>query len=234
MSGDRLPDPLPPLLGGILVGGASRRMATAKALLVLEGKTFVERIAQALAAVVPELCLFGSGVELPAALAKLDVVPDDRRASGPLAALLAAFEHRPGAAWLMLSCDQPLLSTEALVWLVAERRPDRIAVLPRLQPARIEPFPGIYEPGCRPALAMLAGVAAPSDAASGPAERRPGSLQPLARFPGVHTANVPPALAADFLGANTPQELAALRSRVEGAEPPGAGSGRDRDGKPTG
>jgi molybdopterin-guanine dinucleotide biosynthesis protein A len=211
MSGDPRPDTLPPLVGGILVGGASRRMAAPKALLQLQGETFLERIARVLGSVVPELLLFGSGAGLPPALAGFAVVPDDPRARGPLAGLLAAFEERPGAAWLMLSCDQPLLSTAALAWLAAGRRHDRIAVLPRLDPLRVDPFPGIFEPACREALSVLASA---TERGPGEADRRTGSLQPLVRIPGVHVAPVPPALAAEFLGANTPSELALLRSRA--------------------
>ncbi len=223
MSADRQLDPLPPLLGGILVGGASRRMGSAKALLEWAGETFVERIARALAATVPELFLFGSGVEMPATLARYAVVPDAAGASGPLAGLLAAFALRPGAAWLMLTCDQPRLDTRTLSWLIGERRGDRIAVLPRLTAERIEPFPGIYEPRCLPELEALAAAAE-----SAPAARpgRGGSLQPLAGHPDVRIAEVPRRFAGAFLGVNTPAELAVLR-RGAGS----AGTGRDRDGK---
>ncbi len=88
------------------------------------------------------------------------MIDDLPGACGPLAGVLAAFAARPGAAWLIVTCDQPLLQTATLAWLIARRRIDRIAVLPRLVPGRIEPFPGIYEPGCRAALAAIAGRAA--------------------------------------------------------------------------
>ncbi len=60
MSGAREREALPPLVGGILVGGASRRMGSAKSLLEWHGETFVERIATALTTVVPEVVLLGS------------------------------------------------------------------------------------------------------------------------------------------------------------------------------
>ncbi len=60
MPGDRLTPMLPPLVGGILIGGASRRMGRPKALLEWEGVTFLERIAAALQAVVPEIVLLGA------------------------------------------------------------------------------------------------------------------------------------------------------------------------------
>lgn len=202
MTAERQPGPLPPLLGGILIGGASRRMGAAKALLDWGGSTFIERIAGVLAQVVPEICLFGAGIELPAPLARHAVVEDAAGVRGPLAGLLAAGARRPGAAWLMLSCDQPLVTAAALRWLIGGRRTGRIAVLPRLVSGRIEPFPGIYEPECRAALLELAA-----------GER--GSLQPLAALPAVHVARVPGAIAGELCGANSPEELAVLRARAE-------------------
>ncbi len=193
---------LAPLVGGILIGGASRRMGSPKALLEWQGESFLERIARTLAAVVPEVALLGSGIALPAGVASLSVVADGGGVAGPLAGLLSAAAARPDAAWLVLTCDQPLLSPAALAWLVGERRADRIAVLPRLVADRIEPFPGIYEPGCRAELAALAAGAGPGKGAS---------LQPLGALAAVGVVPVPPAFAAEFQGINTPADWADLR-----------------------
>lgn len=190
---------LPPLVGGILVGGGSRRMGSAKALLEWAGESFAERIARVLAGVVPELALLGCGADLPAKLAGLPRIADRSEVQGPLAGLLGAFAARPAAAWLVLTCDQPLLSRALLAWLIGERRAGCIAVLPRLAPGRIEPFPGIYEPACLPALAALTGAG------------RRGSLQPLAELAPVRVVPVPAALAGELRGVNTPEEWAALR-----------------------
>ncbi len=226
MSGAREREALPPLVGGILVGGASRRMGSAKALLEWHGETFVERITAALTAVVPEVALLGSSPELPPTLAGLRVIDDLPGAFGPLAGVLAAFAARPGAAWLIVTCDQPLLQTATLEWLIARRRVDRIAVLPRLVPGRIEPFPGIYEPGCRAALAAIAaGAAGVAGAASvekaagaaGAARGRGGSLQPLAGLAEVDIAPVPRALRGTLRGVNTAAEWAALRRQADRA-----------------
>ncbi len=211
------PDELPPLVGGILIGGRSRRMGTAKALLEWEGRSFVERIASVLATVVAESWLLGSGLELPAEMARLPAVADAAGVRGPLAGLLAAFEARPGAAWLVLSCDQPLLSTPTLEWLIGERRSGRIAVLPRLVPGRIEPFPAIYEPGSRAELAAMAARACAAAGSSG-AGSGAGSLQPLAENAGVRVVEVPQRFAGDFRGVNTPEEWSELRQGMA-AEP---------------
>jgi molybdopterin-guanine dinucleotide biosynthesis protein A len=199
MRRDRQSGELAPLVGGILVGGQSQRMGRAKALLEWRGSTFVERIADRLAAVVPEVVLLGSAACLPSRIAALPTIADAPGVRGPLAGLLAAFALRPDSAWLVLTCDQPCLTPATLNWLIAGRRRDRLAVLPRLVPARIEPFPGIYEPGCRPALATLA-----------TSEAR-GSLQPLAGLAGAAIVEVPAALAAELRGINTPEEWEALQ-----------------------
>ncbi len=223
MSGARDSEALPPLVGGILVGGASRRMGSAKALLEWHGETFVERIMAALTTVVPEVALLGGAPDLPPRLAGLRVIGDLPGAQGPLAGLLAAFAARPDTAWLIVTCDQPLLSAATLEWLIGERRVDRIAVLPRLVPWRIEPFPGIYEPGCRAALAALAeSAASAATAATGPgasstAPGRGGSLQPLAGLADVCIAPVPPALRGALRGVNTPAEWVALQRRADRA-----------------
>ena len=217
MTGARAREALPPLVGGILVGGASRRMGSAKALLEWHGETFVERITTVLTTVVPEVVLLGSPPALPPALAGLQVIDDLPGACGPLAGVLAAIAARPGAAWLIVTCDQPLLQTATLAWLIARRQIDRIAVLPRLVPGRIEPFPGIYEPGCRAALAAIAGRAAGLANAAGAGRGRGGSLQPLAGLADVRIAPVPRALRGALRGVNTAAEWAALRRQADRA-----------------
>ena len=192
---------LPALRAALLVGGASSRMGTPKQLLAIEGETFAERIARTAERLTERLVICGAG-ELPAPLAGATRVADAAGVAGPLAGLLAAFAHDPESAWLALSCDQPLLTREALEWLAGERRSGAIAVMPRLVVDRVEPLPAIYEPAARSALAALA-------AKQGSAR----SLQRLADHPGVRTPQVPDELASAFAGANDPAELARLGPR---------------------
>lgn len=185
---------LPPLVGGLLVGGASRRFGRPKALEKLDGRSFAERVAAALAAVAGEVVLLGAG-EVPAALAGLERLADAPGVGGPLAGVLAALAARPDRAWLIAACDQPRLDEAALRWLVAARAPGRIAVLPRATPARVEPFPAIYEPA---ALAVVAALGRGGDR----------SLQPLGRRADVATPILPPALAAAWTDVDAPGDLA--------------------------
>jgi molybdopterin-guanine dinucleotide biosynthesis protein A len=205
MRGELPSQGLPPLLGGILVGGQSRRMGRDKALLEWQGETFVARIAETLGSVVPAVFRLGAATGLPPSVAALPTLDDLPGVRGPLAGLLAAFAFRPDSAWLVLTCDQPRLTPATLRWLAGERRCERSAVLPRLVDSRIEPFPGIYEPGSRDALAALAAPGAS------------GSLQPLAGMAGVGIVDLPEALRGELAGVNTPEELQVLLR----AAPPG-------------
>ena len=190
----------PPIVAGLLIGGASRRMGSAKAWLDWDGESFAERIARHLGAVASEVYLLGDCGTPPRAIAHLPRVADLEGVGGPLAGMLAAFAARPEAAWLFASCDQPLVTEATLRWLLAERRPDRIALLPGLSASRLDPFPGLYEPASRAALEALLS----------PAGR--ASLQGLRAVPEVVRLAVPAELLPTLRGANTPLELAALRS----------------------
>jgi molybdopterin-guanine dinucleotide biosynthesis protein A len=193
-------EPAPAALhGGILVGGASRRMGTTKALLVLDGVTFFERVARALAPVVERTVVLGRG-ELPSGAERF-VRLDDVAVPGPLGGLLAAFTFAPEAAWIVAPCDLPLLTVEAFRWLVAQRSPRHWAVLPRLGDGRVEPLAALYEPGAGEHLQALA--------ASGRF-----ALQPLAELPGVLAPTPPPELAPCWSNVNTPDELARVSGKT--------------------
>ncbi|MBP1641976.1 MAG: Glutamate dehydrogenase [Acidobacteria bacterium] len=178
------PSSLPPLVAGLLVGGASRRFGRPKALEPWRGLAFAERVAAALEAVAGEVVLLGSG-PVPASLAGRARLADAPQAAGPLAGLLGALRARRDRAWLVAACDQPLLTASACRWLAGERVAGRLAVLPRAAADRVHPFPAIYEPE---ALPWLEAMATGGDQ----------SLQPLGRRPDVATPEPPPEVAAAF------------------------------------
>ncbi|MFC4993928.1 NTP transferase domain-containing protein [Rubritalea tangerina] len=72
-------------------------------------------------------------------------------ADGPLAAIHAAQAAHPGARWLVLACDLPLLDSETLQNLVEHSNQTHHATgyLSRID-QRIEPLCSIYEPSSRP------------------------------------------------------------------------------------
>jgi molybdopterin-guanine dinucleotide biosynthesis protein A len=71
---------------------------------------------------------------------------------GPLSGILAAFEARPDASWLVVACDLPRLDREVLAALVSGRNPHRFATAFRGYEDFPEPLCAIYEPKARSRL----------------------------------------------------------------------------------
>lgn len=199
----------PPPWGGVLIGGAGRRMGRPKQLLRHRGVTLAERAVAAFAGTVEGVALLGAG-EVPAALAALPRIddaslgPGDEGAAaggGPLAGMLAAMRWRPQAAWIFAPCDLTGIEPAAVAWLLGRRRPGRWAVLPRAAAgAPVEPLFALYEPPARKLLEELA--------AEPPSRRAP---RRLADHPRVAVVEVPEELAHCWSGVNTPAEWAAAR-----------------------
>ena len=190
-----------PVWGGVLLGGESRRMGRPKQLLELGGRTLVERVVDALEPLVAGVLLLGGGA-VPTSLSRLRRATDDPRLRGPLAGILAAFTDRPDAAWLIAACDLPLITRDAAAWLLAQRAPGVVAVLPRVGAAGIEPLFALYEPDARPLLERLAASPDPS-------------FQHLEGQARVATPQPPDALRAAWRNVNTAEELAGLRREIE-------------------
>jgi molybdopterin-guanine dinucleotide biosynthesis protein A len=187
---------LPPLNAAILIGGASARMGSPKHLLCSSGRTWLDQTISVVSPRVQRVALVGRG-ELPAWSSNLARMDDAVGMRGPLAGIIAALRHDRGAAWLVVACDLPRLSDDALNWLIAQRRADLRAVIPALADGRPEPLLAIYEPAALELLESLAadGIDAPREAAT-----RPGVLIPIP----------PVELHAAWTNVNTPDELAAF------------------------
>lgn len=187
-----------PLWGGILIGGSSRRMGTPKQLLAVAGTTLAEVAATAIAAHVAGIAVLGGG-EVPESLADQIRLPDAPDARGPLAGMLAAMRWQPRAAWLMIACDLPLVTSAAASWLLSQRAPGRWAVIPRVSAAGVEPLFAVYEPQSRGILEKIA---------------RDGLATPrlVAEHPHCAVPYPPDRLAAAWSNANSPADLARLTS----------------------
>lgn len=101
----------------ILAGGASRRMGRDKASISVAGETMLERTARvARQTGLPALV---AGRSEPEGWPHPDVpfYPDDHPGHGPLGGLAAAL-HAAGGSVILLPCDMPCLTAEALSWLV--------------------------------------------------------------------------------------------------------------------
>jgi len=114
-----------PVVAGILIGGASRRMGCPKALLPMPGgQTMLEHVVGIASGVLDRVVLLGSGVHLPDKLRTWPRLPDAEPVRGPLSGLCSLLQFAvPGWA-MLLSCDLPLLSSSVLHRLLAAASPD--------------------------------------------------------------------------------------------------------------
>jgi molybdopterin-guanine dinucleotide biosynthesis protein A len=186
----------PSLLGAVLVGGASRRMGRAKALLERDGQALAERAATALAPSVEAVHWSGpSGAALPAR-PSLERIPDRHSVAGPLGGILGLFDHRPDAWWVVVACDLPRLERTGVAWLGRQvglaHANGAIAVVPGAL-GRAQPLFAAYGPEARLFLEDLV---------------KRGLLSPrsLAERPDVARPAVPAKLEDQWTNVNTPEE----------------------------
>jgi len=134
-----------PVYAGILIGGKSNRFGKPKHLQMTSDKTWVERTIECVRPYVDGIAILGGG-EIPEGLQDLPVLCDVPDAAGPMAGMLSAARWLPLASWLFLPCDLPLLSDDAVRWLLDQRRPGVWAVFPQLTDAPSpEPLLAYYD-----------------------------------------------------------------------------------------
>lgn len=102
------------IIGGVLIGGQSKRMGTCKALLQVDGRTFVEIVVDSLQAVADEVILLGDVASVPLALQAITKVADVPGPGGPLAGLVSLLERAEGRWSLLIACDMPLIRPQLL------------------------------------------------------------------------------------------------------------------------
>jgi molybdopterin-guanine dinucleotide biosynthesis protein MobB len=190
-----------PVLAGVLVGGGSTRLGQPKQLLPHQGKTFLEAVVAAVVRAVPEVVLLGDG-SVPESCMGLPRLADARGVAGPLAGMIAALRWAPGHAWLFAACDLPMLTTEAVAWLVSQRTPGRWAALPNCGNG-VEPLLALYEPQTRLPLERLA--VDPT-----------GAPRLLALHPKAAVVEPPPELRGCWRNVNTPADVADLEQTLRG------------------
>ncbi len=109
--------------GIVLAGGRSSRMGREKAALLLDGRTLLQRAADALlAAGVRELVLVGApGRPLPPIEVPVPVLVthDPVEGEGPLQGILAGLERAPSPIALAVGCDMPYLEPGLLTLLAS-------------------------------------------------------------------------------------------------------------------
>jgi len=190
--------------GFILVGGASRRMGADKAGLKLGNRSFVERVAEALAAIARTVSVVGTDeTQIP----RLTVVRDVYPAWGALGGLHGALSACRSSWAAVVACDLPFVTRELFVRL-SSLRGNFDAVVPVQTDGRPQPLCALYRrEACTPRAAEL--IAA--------GERRPRAL-----LQKVETRWVAPHELEDLQGStdffaniNTPEDYLRARERID-------------------
>jgi len=148
----------PPLRGLVLAGGESSRMGADKAALLVNGRTMLELSVGLLLPLTTSVHVAVRPAQAGDALrSRFALLLDAVGVKGPAGALVAAWQHDPGAAWLALACDMPAIGRAALEGLVDRRDPERGATAWKNPDDGLpEPLCAIWEPGT---LARLAAAA---------------------------------------------------------------------------
>jgi molybdopterin-guanine dinucleotide biosynthesis protein A len=169
------------LTGVLLVGGASRRFGSPKALIELDGETLHDRGHRVLAAACDEVLVVGKAGELP-----FDVLDDGAEVRAPIAGVVAGLRAAAHDVAVFLPVDCPRVTPELIVALGTACRD---AAVPQTGP-----LPGAWAKSALPLL-----------------ERRlregPLALYRTYTELDVVEVAVDPALVADV---DTPGDLAAL------------------------
>lgn len=192
--------------GFILVGGASSRMGTDKALLNLGGRNFVERIHAALASLTTETSLVGAK-ERGAGLPLLPAVADVHVKWGALGGLHAALAACRAQWAAIVACDLPFVTGELFVRL-ASLRENFDAVVPVQPDGRWQPLCALYLTAvCRERAEELIRAG----------ERRPRSLLDAVRVRPVAFNELSDMDGADrfFINVNTPEDYRSAREKEE-------------------
>lgn len=203
----------------ILAGGGSRRMGTDKALLQLEGKTFLTRLGEQLADY-PErlLSLDHAGrYTLPG----FTEVVDTQENCGALGGLCAALAACRSGALLTVSCDLPLFPKGLGDYLASHLSTEYDACIAVSRAGQDYPLCGVYTKAAGEVLSRQL------------AENNRRMMQALAALRVKRVSLAHSAYPDEVLSnVNTPEEYRALRRRVEGP-PIVAVSGIKNSGKTT-
>lgn len=130
------------LTGVLLVGGASTRFGSPKALAILDGETLAERAWRLLGAACDERIAVGKladALELP-----FDLLDDGSEVRAPIAGIVAGLRAAMHDVAIVIPVDMPFLTAPALHALAAACRD--VAVPPT------GPLPGAYRRSALPAL----------------------------------------------------------------------------------
>lgn len=142
-----------PHAGAILAGGESRRMGRPKeGVRLRDGRAMIEPVIDALRQVCARVIIVGAcqGFTIPAEAGILHL-SDEHPGDGPLAGVESLLASGLDDRYLVVACDQPLLSTGVLRRLVRDD-PAGLCVFDAGD-GPLNPFPGVYPASWLPVVA---------------------------------------------------------------------------------
>ncbi|MEC9375950.1 MAG: NTP transferase domain-containing protein [Pseudomonadota bacterium] len=137
------------LYGLILAGGKSRRIGQDKAKILFSGQTFLHRSFSIINSYVSDVFVsVREDQKEEPERAAFNLIIDRQSELGPAAGLIAAHRTYPEAAWLVVACDMPHLTSDDIALIIGERD-DQMDATAFLNAGQIYPEPlcAIYEPG---------------------------------------------------------------------------------------
>ena len=134
--------------GVVLAGGKSTRMGQDKALLMLNGKSFILHIAEALQTLFEEVIVSANTRDYD--FLGLPVVKDVYKICGPLGGIHAALGSVKTPYIFIAPCDTPLLVPAMVEMLLTEAKPDVITLASTVD--RLQPLVGVYPVSCHSGL----------------------------------------------------------------------------------
>lgn len=137
----------------ILAGGKSSRMGTDKAILMLEGKTILQRIIDELRPAVEKIFIVSDHPEH--GKFGIECIPDKIKNSGPAGGIYTALAHCSSEKMMVVSCDMPFIKTEAVLFMLKNSKDTQITV-PVFQ-NQLEPMFAVYSKSCLAKWAELIG-----------------------------------------------------------------------------
>jgi molybdenum cofactor guanylyltransferase len=143
----------PAIYGLVLAGGKSQRMGFDKGSVNWHGKEQRYYMADLLKPFCNEVFISCRQDQQPAIDTKYLSLADTFTGLGPYGAILSAFREKPDNAWLVVACDLPLLDTNTLEYLIANRNCASIATAYQSSYDGFpEPLITIWEPKSYPVL----------------------------------------------------------------------------------
>ncbi len=132
--------------GIILAGGKSKRFKTNKALVMIESRRLIDRIAEMLASVFPKIILVTNTpgqYEMLKVPKVMDIIPG----KGPLSGIHAGLISSPTELNFIMACDMPFIDGNAIRYLFDQTRDGDDVVVPIVN-GFPEPLAAVYRKTC--------------------------------------------------------------------------------------